>query len=262
MCNSALPFELRRVPQIQAIVLDIEGTTTPIGFVYDVLFRFARTHLCEYLDHADAEHLHEPIRRLRAEWSGRRRAGNWPATSGLPGPSEAQEGASLCGMADGSRSQVAGAETAAGSDLATGLSQPDCCTVRSFPTSLRRFSDGGTPGSPVAIHSSGSQPRQRLLFGRTRQGDLTALISRFFDTEVGAKRLAAESYDLDRPRARMSRRSTCYSSRMCRDELNAAREAGCQTLLCVRPGNRPQPEDALRYDSEFRRDRLGCRKAS
>ena len=34
---------------VRAILLDIEGTTTPVAFVYDVLFPFARTHLREFL---------------------------------------------------------------------------------------------------------------------------------------------------------------------------------------------------------------------
>src|SRR5947209_14828805 len=38
---------------IRAILLDIEGTTTPISFVYDILFPFARSHVPEYVKHAD-----------------------------------------------------------------------------------------------------------------------------------------------------------------------------------------------------------------
>ena len=54
---------------VQAIVLDIEGTTTPIAFVYDVLFPFARAHLGEHLrQHLDTDELREALRRLRAEW--------------------------------------------------------------------------------------------------------------------------------------------------------------------------------------------------
>ena len=55
---------------VQAIVLDIEGTTTPIAFVYDVLFPFARAHLGDYLRaHQNTNELREPVSRLRDEWS-------------------------------------------------------------------------------------------------------------------------------------------------------------------------------------------------
>jgi methionine salvage enolase-phosphatase E1 len=56
--------------EIQAVVLDIEGTTTPVSFVYDVLFPFARLGLRSYLrDNLDAVHVREPLRLLREEWS-------------------------------------------------------------------------------------------------------------------------------------------------------------------------------------------------
>jgi len=56
-------------PGVEAIVLDIEGTTTPIAFVYDVLFPFARAHLREFLQNPNnAARLREPLRRLHEEW--------------------------------------------------------------------------------------------------------------------------------------------------------------------------------------------------
>jgi Predicted enolase-phosphatase len=38
---------------MKGILLDIEGTTTPISFVYDVLFPYARAHVNENLDAED-----------------------------------------------------------------------------------------------------------------------------------------------------------------------------------------------------------------
>ena len=50
-------------------MLDIEGTTTPIAFVYDVLFPFARLHLREFLRNPmNADALREPLQRLHEEW--------------------------------------------------------------------------------------------------------------------------------------------------------------------------------------------------
>src|SRR5262245_55140209 len=52
----------RRYPvTIRGILLDIEGTTTPISFVYDVLFPFARAH-------AGAHIRDEDLSALRAEY--------------------------------------------------------------------------------------------------------------------------------------------------------------------------------------------------
>ena len=40
---------------VRAILLDIEGTTTPIEFVHDVLFSYARARLQEFLDRHGAD---------------------------------------------------------------------------------------------------------------------------------------------------------------------------------------------------------------
>ena len=37
------------IDDVRAILLDIEGTTTPIAFVHDVLFSYAREHVREFL---------------------------------------------------------------------------------------------------------------------------------------------------------------------------------------------------------------------
>ena len=111
---------------------------------------------------------------------------------------------------------------------------------------LRRWRDAGVA---VAIYSSGSELAQRLLFGSTASGDLTPLLARFFDTTVGAKQ-AAESYrriarELGIPPDRMLFISDVTT------ELDAAHSAGCQVLLCVRPGNRPQPNHAYPVIERF-----------
>src|SRR4051794_36479242 len=67
---------------IRAIILDIEGTTTPIAFVTGTLFSYARAHLRSYLD-AHGDTCADVIARLRVE---RQRetddaAPLWPATS-------------------------------------------------------------------------------------------------------------------------------------------------------------------------------------
>jgi enolase-phosphatase E1 len=239
-------FELHR-HRIQAAVLDIEGTTTPIGFVYDVLFPFARTHLREYLDHADADLLREPIRRLRAEWSADVEQGNapppWSPEDEAPGPRPQAQGARAYveWLMDRDRKSP-GLKLLQGQIWEQGYAAGQLRgeVFPDVPPALQRWRKAGID---VAIYSSGSQLAQRLLFGSTHQGDLTTLISRFFDTEVGAK-MVAESY------TRIGRELACPVGQLLfvsdvSEELNAAREAGCHAVLCVRPGNRPQPTGVI-----------------
>jgi enolase-phosphatase E1 len=101
-------------------------------------------------------------------------------------------------------------------------------------------------GIDVAIYSSGSELAQRRLFASTAEGDLTPLFSGFFDTAVGPK-VEAASYRRIVSALAHEPASTLFVSDVTR-ELRAAEAAGCQTRLCVRPGNAIQP-DADRYAS-------------
>src|SRR5688572_30792156 len=58
-----------RTRGVRGVVLDIEGTTTPVSFVYDVLFRYAREHMASFVtSHAGQAALSEPVRLLEQEW--------------------------------------------------------------------------------------------------------------------------------------------------------------------------------------------------
>jgi 2,3-diketo-5-methylthio-1-phosphopentane phosphatase len=226
---------------VQTIVLDIEGTTTPIAFVHDVLFPFARTHLREHLRNPlNTDSLREPIGRLREEWSADLARGEQP-----PGPPDlVSEGGAVAVSAyvewlmDRDRKSP-GLKMLQGhiweQGYRAGVLKGE--VFSDVPRVLPRWREGRLD---IAIYSSGSELAQRLIFGNTPYGDLTPFISRFFDTAVGPK-IAAESYrriaaDLVRTPDRILFVSDVTA------ELDAARSAGCQVLLCVRPGNRPQPD--------------------
>jgi enolase-phosphatase E1 len=104
---------------------------------------------------------------------------------------------------------------------------------------LRRWRDAGLD---VAVYSSGSELAQRLIFGSTADGDLTRLVSRFFDTAVGAKNTPDSYRRIASALGRSPDRCLFISDVSA--ELDAARSAGYAVRLCVRPGNRPQPPHA------------------
>jgi enolase-phosphatase E1 len=101
------------------------------------------------------------------------------------------------------------------------------------PKALERWASEGC----VAIYSSGSVEAQRLLFRYSIFGDLTPLISDYFDTRVGAKRAGA-SYLAIADVLKAAAGDVLFFSDVVA-ELDAAREAGCQTRLVVREGNAP-----------------------
>jgi enolase-phosphatase E1 len=85
---------------------------------------------------------------------------------------------------------------------------------------------------------------QQLLFAHTEPGDLTRFIESYFDTNVG-KKGDAESYRKIAEAMGLEPRQILFISDMV-VELEAANEAGMETLLSIRPGNTPQPQ---RYTS-------------
>jgi enolase-phosphatase E1 len=93
----------------------------------------------------------------------------------------------------------------------------------------------------VAIYSSGSVLAQRLIFGHTAAGDLTPQISQFFDATIGPKR-SADSYRQIASELHREPNELLFLSDV-HAELSAARAAGFQTILCVRPGNPEAPRE-------------------
>jgi enolase-phosphatase E1 len=262
-----------------AILLDIEGTTTPIAFVYDVLFPFARRRLLAYLaDPGNRLASAEPLRRLRAERAAEQSSAVLQTATGAPNnpppPASASNDASQHAPASPGASEDRDVGSIAsyvewlmdqdrkspGLKLLQGQIWQDGYrsgelrgeVFADVPAALRRWR---TAGIAVAIYSSGSELAQRLLFGSTTAGDLTPLIQRFFDTSVGAKQETASyrriAVELGVPAERILFVSDVAG------ELDAAREAGCLTRLCLRPGNHPQADHGHATISTFEEIRIG-----
>ena len=245
-------FRLHSSAFVEAIVLDIEGTTTAMAFVCEVLFPFARRRLRAYL--LDPEHRHalrEPLRRLRDEWTADPDAARDDGTADCPwgaGSQNLESAATYVEWLMDRDRKSPGLKLLQGMIWDEGYRSGELKgeVFPDVPPALGRWRDAGIH---VAIYSSGSELAQRLLFGSTASGDLTPLIARFFDTAVGAKQVA-DSYrriarELDLAADRMLFISDVVA------ELDAASEAGCQVMLCVRPGNRPQPTHGYRVIESF-----------
>ena len=93
----------------------------------------------------------------------------------------------------------------------------------------------------VAIYSSGSVDAQKLFFRHSTGGDLTPLISGYFDTRTGPK-MESASYAAIATAMSVAPAEVLFLSDSV-SELDPAREAGCGTRLAVRPGN-ARVEDA------------------
>jgi enolase-phosphatase E1 len=207
---------------ITAVILDIEGTTTPIAFVTQVLFPYARTHLRAYLDAHAGEPAHESLlARLRAD-----------VPSSISGSM-----ASVEWLMDRDSKSTALKELQ-GLICEEGYRRGEL-VAQVFPDVRPALERWRAQQIGAGIYSSGSVFAQQLLFGHTSDGDLTPLLHWHFDTRVGAKGDAA-SYRRIVDTIQQPAASCVFLSDVPR-ELDAARQAGLQVRLVIRPGNAPAP---------------------
>ncbi len=216
-----------------AVLLDIEGTTTPIRFVHDTLFPFARAGLAGLLARA-----HEPdVAVALAEVPGADKLATlqgWMDADVKATPLKALQGILWRdGYANGTLH---------------GELYPD------VPPSLRRWAAAGLR---LCIYSSGSVEAQRLLFGHSVTGDLTPLFTGFFDTRVGAKREAA-SYATIVQGLFLPAGEVLFLSDV-EAELDAAAAAGLRTCQLVRAADgtvashrHPTAADFVSVSRQFR----------
>jgi len=217
---------------VSGILLDIEGTTTPIDFVCSVLFPYARAHLREYLDaHATSPEVVNALELLHVERERETQAGHdWQ----LEPSTDAAAGYALWLMDQDRKST--GLKTLQGLIWQKGYERGDLRGVV-FPDVAPALERWHAEGCDVRIFSSGSMLAQRLLFSTCAEGDLTMFIRGYFDTTTGSKKEAASYGAIAQAFNLQPARILLISDVV--DELDAARAAGIETRLAVRPGNAP-----------------------
>jgi enolase-phosphatase E1 len=214
-------------------LLDVEGTVAPVSFVTEQLFPNARKQFRRFL----AEHLKESDiqtdLRLLAEENRRETEKDSP-TFGIELTNVEHAIAYLFWLMDRDRKSTA-LKSLQGKIWKSGFESGELRgeLYADVPPALARWS----ANARVAIYSSGSVEAQQLLFRYSNYGDLTPLISAYFDTRTGAK-TASTSYAAIADAMNVSPNEILFFSDVVR-ELDPAREAGCQTRLVVRPGNVP-----------------------
>jgi enolase-phosphatase E1 len=214
---------------VRAFLLDIEGTTTPISFVHDVLFSYARRELTTFLSkHLNSPEVVDDLARVRQEHAVDLAEGRQP-----PAITEGKVADYIYWLIDQDRKSAAlkslqGKIWQQGYDDGS-LKAP---VFEDVPRALQRWHDAGTN---ISIFSSGSVLAQKLLFAHTDAGDLTKFISSYFDTKVG-KKMEAESYRRIAGELAIPANEIHFVSDVVA-ELDAASDGGMRTSLCVRPGN-------------------------
>lgn len=204
---------------IRAILTDIEGTTSSLSFVKDVLFPYARAHLTAFV----RDHAREPaVRHELAE------------VSRLAGSELSDDDAirQLTAWIDEDR-KITPLKSLQGMIWEQGYRHGEL-KGHVHEDAVRRLRRWKSEGLALYVYSSGSVLAQKLLFGYSAHGDLTPLFSGYFDTHVGPKREAA-AYQAIVHAIGLPPGEILFLSDI-PEELDAARAAGLRTCLLTRQG--------------------------
>ncbi|MGB2129909.1 MAG: acireductone synthase [Marinobacterium sp.] len=204
---------------VNAILTDIEGTTTDIDFVHKTLFPYARARMAEFIHN----HPDEPAVADAAQALG-------VASDALDAIANG-----LIGWIDQDKKETA-LKALQGMIWVQGYEQGDF-TGHLYADAHAGLKRWHAAGKQLHIFSSGSVKAQKLLYGYSDFGDLTPLFSGYFDTTTGAKREAV-AYERIAEAMGLAAGEILFLSDVV-EELDAAAAAGMQTCLLVR-GERPQ----------------------
>ncbi len=204
---------------IKAILTDIEGTTSSLAFVKDVLFPYAAERLPDFVRaHCEDPQVAALLEDARAVAGG-----------------AMDEDALIAAMLDwiATDRKITPLKALQGLIWEEGYARGDF-RGHVYEDAARRLRAWHGAGLRLYVYSSGSVHAQKLLFGHTDYGDLTPVFSGFFDTRIGGKR-ERESYRAIASETGLSAGEILFLSDI-REELDAARDAGMATTALRREG--------------------------
>jgi len=217
---------------MEAILLDIEGTTTPIDFVHQTLFSFARRRMAEFVEE-NFSSLTDEIKSLKIEHENDYAEEFYAKEFDENAPASVAN--YLKFLIDKDRKSTA-LKSLQGEIWKAGYESGELKSTV-FADVPRAFERWREQGKTIAIYSSGSVLAQTLIFKYSNHGDLTAFIAEYFDTYVGGKKETVSYRNiaaaLNFPAAEITFVSDVAA------ELDAAKAAGLKTILVMREGNAP-----------------------
>lgn len=202
--------------------MDIEGTTTSVSFVYDVLFPYFLTNVDKLLfnDSVEVVAAFVEVKELVKNESGLDLLSRQDCINQLVLWCKEDRKVTPLKFLQG----VIWEEGYLAGTLVSHV-------YDDVPHSLKEWYDNKIE---LAIFSSGSVEAQKLIFKFANQGDLSNYLSAYFDTVTGPKR-ETNTYKIIADQLQFPASSILFLSDI-REELMAAEEAGMQTIQLVRPG--------------------------
>ncbi len=220
----------------EGILLDVEGTTSSVQFVYDQMFPYVRRELAGFLqvhwaDPAVVDACAQIVRDADQErlWD----AADTPALQRNALRSHVLQ------LMDADV-KTTGLKMLQGLIWKSGFFSGEL-VAHVYADVVPAWTSWRARGRDLRIYSSGSVQAQKLFFGHTQAGDLLPLLTAHYDTTIGSKR-ESSSYHAIAAEWGCPAAGLLFLSDVV-EELDAARTAGMQTGLVVRPGNAPVSPD-------------------
>ena len=217
------------------ILLDVEGTTSSISFVYNVLFPFARSNVKAFLkENWHSQSVVAAVDQIARD-DDAASLKSWHKQS----QSNHDVQHCLCDHVNQLMDQdvkTTGLKQLQGLIWRQGFESGQLTShvYADVPPALRQWHGNNLD---IRIYSSGSIMAQKLFFAHTEHGDLLHLINGHFDTTIGPKKHSVSyttiSHDMNFPANQILFISDVVA------ELDAAATAGLATALSIRPGNPP-----------------------
>ncbi|MFF0012246.1 acireductone synthase [Streptomyces sp. NPDC005374] len=206
---------------VDAVVLDIEGTTSATGFVVDVLYPYSRSRFAALLtERGEEPEVARAVAQVREE-------------IGEPDADAAGVEKALNAWLDEDR-KATPLKTLQGVIWAEGFARGDLVS-HFYDDVVPRLRAWHAAGVDLYVYSSGSVAAQRAWFTNSPEGDLTPLVSGLYDTENAGPKQEPESYRrIASATGVRPERLLFLSDRP--GELDAARAAGWHTAGIRRPG--------------------------
>jgi enolase-phosphatase E1 len=212
---------------IRYVLTDIEGTTTSISFVHDVLFPYSAERMEDFIDtFKDDDKVKNALTKVRQTLITEEK---------ITKPSHKEVIEALLHWIKIDRKHP-GLKDIQGFIWEEGYK---CKEIKGhlFTDVLPVMNQWVKRGLQIGIYSSGSIHAQKLLFSNTAYGDLTHIFSHYFDTSVGMKR-ESNSYENIRKQIALLPYDILFLSDV-GEELDAAKKAGFRTCQIVRENAKP-----------------------
>lgn len=213
-------------------LFDIEGTTTDINFVHKVLFPYSRDCIEEFVrHHKDEKVISEAIRNVQETVK---------VEDGLDIDLNGAVATLLKWIKDDRKHGAL--KEIQGHIWDIGYSKNDF-KGHVYDDVKLFFMKVLESGNKIGIYSSGSVHAQKLIFGYSSAGDLTPLISYYFDTKIGGKKEKESYFKISEITGFPSENIYFFSD--IPDELKAAMNAGFNVIQVLRPGTNPSEFEGI-----------------